>query len=935
MKTSILTSASLSLLYLFSFVQAIDEKGHLQYLLSDPKFKPNTLGNVIPGRYIIEFDQNFHGSSLDFVNDIESDIVKTDPTINSRIKMSIAHDYDSDPSIFRGISISLQQLEDQSQLNKRNENDIHIQALENTVLRKILQQNRVKHIYPVVEIQRPKVENLITHNIKAYDFDDSNNVMPTIPQLLLDKNGPSLPFSHTMTQVDKVVSDLKLKGKGVVVGIIDSGIDYRHPAFGGGFGPGFQVRYGYDLVGSRFNSRNPYSRRQSETPLDDCLDGNGHGTHVAGIIAANDKLFNFTGVAPEVTLGAWRVFGCDGTTSNDLVIKALISAHQAGCDVINLSLGGPSNWAEDPTALIANRISEKGSIVIAAAGNDGEKGAFYISTPGSGLSNIAVASIDNIYNLQQSAVTEEGSEYPYLLSSTTKKFPVGQLVNYVNEESDADACFGTRPDNDLRGKIVLVQRGKCTFDEKADIVRKHGGVGIVVYDNQEETIFKAEALTIKIPMASTTMRSGKELKRLMNTNTRYKDGLHIKFRTALTPHKVSSGNRMSKFSSVGPLYDMSMKPDFAGPGGFIFSTLPISNGGYGMLSGTSMAAPYIAGAYALYIQAHGREKSATYIKEHFQNYAKPALQGDDIDTPIRQGAGLIQLFDTINQPIHVSPGHISFNDTVNYKTQNLTISNPGNDTVTFKIMHNPSLAVAPFNTGTQGFAPLQPPHYAPDNVQAVLNISEIFITIGPGQTKEVRFEVAKVLGIARAEAYPMYGGYIEFSPVNSTTVKSIHVPYIGISGSLAKLPIFGEKFPRFMVANGTKLFEHKLQDGTISTGFIIDRSNRSASFVTTMFRLITGSPTVKTEVLDQNLNQIGMFTYEEYLTRNTLEDLDFIFAQRWNGTMIPNGTENLGDSVYVKPGIYHLRWKGLKLMSDPKNPDSWETRVSPPVLIRN
>lgn len=49
--------------------------------------------------------------------------------------------------------------------------------------------------------------------------------------------------------------------------------------------------------------------------------------------------------------------------------------------------------------------------MIAAAGNDGEKGAFYISTPGSGLSNIAVASIDNIYNLQQSAVTEEGSEY--------------------------------------------------------------------------------------------------------------------------------------------------------------------------------------------------------------------------------------------------------------------------------------------------------------------------------------------------------------------------------------------------------------------------------------------------------------------------------------------------------------------------------------------
>lgn len=86
-------------------------------------------------------------------------------------------------------------------------------------------------------------------------------------------------------------------------------------------------------------------------------------------------------MAPEVTLGAWRVFGCDGATSNDLVIKALISAYEAGncfsgmcrsninppplklgCDVINLSLGSSSNWAQDPTALVAGRISSKGAI---------------------------------------------------------------------------------------------------------------------------------------------------------------------------------------------------------------------------------------------------------------------------------------------------------------------------------------------------------------------------------------------------------------------------------------------------------------------------------------------------------------------------------------------------------------------------------------------
>lgn len=53
------------------------------------------------------------------------------------------------------------------------------------------------------------------------------------------------------------------------------GIDYRHPAFGGGFGPGYQVRYGYDLVGDKYNSRDPNSRQQGETPLDSCLNGNG------------------------------------------------------------------------------------------------------------------------------------------------------------------------------------------------------------------------------------------------------------------------------------------------------------------------------------------------------------------------------------------------------------------------------------------------------------------------------------------------------------------------------------------------------------------------------------------------------------------------------------------------------------------------------------
>lgn len=104
----------------------------------------------------------------------------------------------------------------------------------------------------------------------------------------------------------------------------------------------------------------------------------GHGTHVAGIIAGVDEskvrkrkkstknmhinysIQGFIGVAPNATIGVWRVFGCQGGSSSDIIMKAMVEAQKAKCDVINMSLGNDAPWSEQPHAAFAQELSSQG-----------------------------------------------------------------------------------------------------------------------------------------------------------------------------------------------------------------------------------------------------------------------------------------------------------------------------------------------------------------------------------------------------------------------------------------------------------------------------------------------------------------------------------------------------------------------------------------------
>ncbi|MCX7803543.1 MAG: S8 family serine peptidase, partial [Meiothermus ruber] len=162
--------------------------------------------------------------------------------------------------------------------------------------------------------------------------------------------------------------NLGLTGRGVRVGIIDTGIDLDHPDLAG------RIVAGWDFVGDDFNAANPERLTPQPDPNpDDC---NGHGTHVAGIVGANGRV---KGVAPEVVFGAYKVFGCEGSTTSEIILAALEMAWKDRMDVVNMSLGAAFQWPQYPTAVASDRLVRKGVVVVAPAGNSGANGAFSLS----------------------------------------------------------------------------------------------------------------------------------------------------------------------------------------------------------------------------------------------------------------------------------------------------------------------------------------------------------------------------------------------------------------------------------------------------------------------------------------------------------------------------------------------------------------------------
>jgi minor extracellular serine protease Vpr len=477
---------------------------------------------------------------------------------------------------------------------------------------------------------------------------------------------------------------LGVRGEGVKIAIIDTGIDYTHANFGGPgtpaayqaahmhekeaadpamFGPNApKVKGGIDLVGDNYNpgSDDPAANTPmpDPNPLDCDQDNVGHGSHVAGSAAgfgvtAQGTTFNgpydqnthtnfaFTigpGVAPKADLYAVRVFGCSGGT--DVVTEALDWAVDNDMDVVNMSLGADFGTGDDADSIAADNAVKAGVVVVIAAGNAGDI-RYVLGSPGASTRSITVAAsakeaFDTTVNMALPA-TPAGAAAKTIqaINANGASFSPGSLEVKVLRNPNGTVSLGCNRNEyvaaGVTGKLVVTQRGTCARVARAIFGQQAGAAAVVMINNAtslppfEGPITSnpdtGEPFVVTIPFYGVRGPAANPASDGFALVQR--DGMSIAL-TEGTP--IQTG--LAGFTSGGPRTpDSLLKPDVTGPGVAIVSTGVGTGNGSLTLSGTSMATPHVAGMAALVIQAHPRWRPAA-IKSAIMNSADPGGLSD-------------------------------------------------------------------------------------------------------------------------------------------------------------------------------------------------------------------------------------------------------------------------------------------------------------------
>ena len=622
-------------------------------------------------------------------------------------------------------------------------------------------------------------------------------------------------------------------GKGMVVAILDTGLDTSHEAFQNAVNaPKFTKQDIADKLASdslRVGNVNVKSIYQSDKiPFaydyygndTNVSGGNSHGTHVAGIVGANKG--QVTGVAPDAQLMIMKIFGDDGSGAYDSdIIAALEDAVVLGADAVNMSLGmtaGFSEAAATKTREVYQRVKNAGISLMCAAGN--EYSSSYKSAGGTDLplasnpDNGAVAS-PSTYDaaLSVASMNNVKATAPYLLVGDRKirysdpAETVSKQIASLNGTYEYVAC-GVGATTDFTGKalsdkVALIQRAGeengeiLTFAQKEANAKKAGAKAVIIYDNVEGDLVNMST-DGNIPAVFISKADGEAMLAASDKHVSFSKSYLAQFQDAYS-------GKMSDFSSWGVTPDLKLKPEITAPGGDIYSTLP--GGLYGSMSGTSMASPHMAGAAVVMAQYITEELGGTDMTQQeitalsnklLMSTAVPVKNKQGLPySPRKQGAGLVQLGRATKAKAYLSSagGGLPKAELGDSADGSFSFSFQANNLSKSEIQYEVGVTVlteATVKENGKTYLAQSPRQMGADEVTVTAPSS---VTLRASDTATVKVSLALTdKGKAALGADFPNGiyleGFVTLTPVNGGDTISLGLPFLGFYGNWSAAPIF-------------------------------------------------------------------------------------------------------------------------------------------------
>lgn len=507
-----------------------------------------------------------------------------------------------------------------------------------------------------------------------------------------------------------------------------------------------------------------------------------------------------------------------------------------------------------------------------------------------------------------------------------------------------DACEPLPADTpDLAGKLVLIRRGTCTFDTKAANVAAFGAQYILFYNNAPSLTSPSVTDPDIIGAAMVSAAQGASWAASLAAGSAIQVSIDGKLTVFSSPPNNITGGHMSTFSMWNPTNEAYVKPEISAPGGNILSTLPLEQGGYGVLSGTSMATPFVAGVVALMKQARPDLDPYT-IRSILGTTGHPVTFNDGKTTydylapVVQQGGGEVDAFAAVHTSTVIDVANLAFNDTAHFvKEANFTITNRGSSETTYNFDYvNAATAYTLPDDGST-----QPQTFPPDLVTsgATVQLSSGSVSVAAGKSEVVIVTLALPKDLTTARI-PVYSGFITIKGSNGD---SLNLPYAGVASSLKDATVLDPStgYPyitstsdnTFVPLNSSTVFTISIANTTVngttdnSTGLLIPNLR---------IGLVMPSSLIRADLIPSNATY-GIYTNTTTIlgvkTLGSIAGAPSVYQPRANAWSTAfYGV--LDDGRRVPAGTYSILVRALRIFGDATNPADYDSAETESFTIR-